>query len=88
MDTTQIAIAAFTGGGFVLALVTGTFGLVIRLTVKWARLESKVEQLGKDFIGERAATQKRSDDIRLEMREDRAAANGRFMRLEDQRMTR
>lgn len=69
------------------AMVTATLGLVIRMSMRWAKLEADTKHVQRSFDQHVIDSQRRTDVIVETAKDDRKAANDRITWLERGRMS-
>lgn len=81
-NSTQVVIAIATISGVVVTLLVGILTLIVRLTIKWARLESTVEQMKVMIHDVDTDSQNGIRSVHDVIRDDRRATNERLQWLE------
>jgi len=80
--------ALATLGSVILALLIMTFGLTVRGTRRWTRMEANIEAQQRTFDAHVMDSRKMHEVMWETMKDDRGATNGRLLFLERQRMER
>lgn len=86
MDSTQVVIAAAAVAGVIITLLGAIAGLLVRISIKWARLEGTVESLRSTIRDVELDSQNALKALYDVIRDDRRATNDRLQYLERQRM--
>lgn len=85
-DNAAMALSAI--GTFMLALLIAVFGLTVRATRRWTRVEANIEAMQQAFSDHVATDRMAHEAMWQEMKEDRRATNERLTFLERREMER